>query len=54
MPAQGGGYCYGGPHPAPGGGWEATTSPHMHDYAPFDTAALLVPPGLLLLHRRPA
>jgi hypothetical protein len=36
IPAQGGGYCYGGPHPAPGGGWEATTSPHMHDYAPFD------------------
>ncbi len=35
--AQGGGYCFGGPHPAPGGGWEATTSPHMHDYAPFDT-----------------
>jgi hypothetical protein len=34
--AQGGGYCFGGPHPAPGGGWEATTSPHMHDYAPFD------------------
>jgi hypothetical protein len=36
IPAQGGGYCFGGPHPAPGGGWEATTSPHMHDYAPFD------------------
>jgi hypothetical protein len=36
VPSQGGGYCYGGPHPAPGGGWEATTSPHMHDYAPFD------------------
>jgi hypothetical protein len=36
VPAQGGGYCFGGPHPAPGGGWEATTSPHMHDYAPFD------------------
>jgi hypothetical protein len=36
MPAQGGGYCYGGPHPAPGGGWEAITSPHVHDYAPFD------------------
>jgi hypothetical protein len=35
--AQGGGYCYGGPHPAPGGGWEAITTPHMHDYAPFDT-----------------
>ena len=35
-PAQGGGYCFGGPHPAPGGGWEATTSPHVHDYAPFD------------------
>jgi hypothetical protein len=34
--AQGGGYCFGGPHPAPGGGWEATTAPHMHDYAPFD------------------
>jgi hypothetical protein len=34
--SQGGGYCFGGPHPAPGGGWEATTSPHMHDYAPFD------------------
>jgi hypothetical protein len=37
MEAQGGGYCFGGPHPAPGGGWEATQSPHMHDYAPFDT-----------------
>jgi hypothetical protein len=36
IPSQGGGYCFGGPHPAPGGGWEATTSPHMHDYAPFD------------------
>jgi hypothetical protein len=36
LQAQGGGYCFGGPHPAPGGGWEATTSPHMHDYAPFD------------------
>src|SRR5262245_21121477 len=23
MAASGGGYCYGGPHPAPGGGWEA-------------------------------
>src|SRR3954465_11532387 len=22
----GGGYCYGGPHPAPGGGWEAITT----------------------------
>jgi hypothetical protein len=37
IPAQGGGYCYGGPHPAPGGGWEATTTAHVHDYAPFDT-----------------
>ncbi|HVZ72670.1 MAG TPA: hypothetical protein VHJ20_09875 [Polyangia bacterium] len=35
--SQNGGYCFGGPHPAPGGGWEATTSPHVHDYAPFDT-----------------
>jgi hypothetical protein len=34
--AQGGGYCFGGPHPAPGGGWEASQAPHMHDYAPFD------------------
>jgi hypothetical protein len=34
--SQGGGYCFGGPHPAPGGGWEGTTAPHMHDYAPFD------------------
>ncbi|HEY2729041.1 MAG TPA: hypothetical protein VGK52_03815 [Polyangia bacterium] len=34
--AQGGGYCYGGPHPAPGGGWEGTAAPHMHDYPPFD------------------
>jgi hypothetical protein len=34
--SQGGGYCYGGPHPAPGGGWEGTAAPHMHDYAPFD------------------
>jgi hypothetical protein len=32
----GGGYCYGGPHPAPGGGWEAVTTPHTHNYAPFD------------------
>jgi len=32
----GGGYCYGGPHPAPGGGWEAITTPHTHNYAPFD------------------
>jgi hypothetical protein len=36
IPSQGGGYCFGGPHPAPGGGWEATPSPHVHDYAPFD------------------
>jgi hypothetical protein len=34
--AQGGGYCYGGPHPAPGGGWEAVQNPHTHNYAPFD------------------
>jgi len=34
--AAGGGYCYGGPHPAPGGGWEAVSSPHTHNYAPFD------------------
>ena len=33
---QGGGYCFGGPHPAPGGGWEATATPHVHNYAPFD------------------
>jgi len=33
---SGGGYCYGGPHPAPGGGWEASQAPHMHNYAPFD------------------
>ena len=32
----GGGYCYGGPHPAPGGGWEAVQGTHMHNYAPFD------------------
>jgi hypothetical protein len=31
-----GGYCYGGPHPAPGGGWEAIQTPHVHDYGPFD------------------
>ncbi|HXJ21690.1 MAG TPA: hypothetical protein VMT03_15810 [Polyangia bacterium] len=36
VPVQGGGYCFGGPHPAPGGGWEATATPHVHDYAPFD------------------
>jgi hypothetical protein len=36
VPQNGGGYCYGGPHPAPGGGWEASTAPHMHAYAPFD------------------
>jgi hypothetical protein len=34
--ATGGGYCYGGPHPAPGGGWEAVPNPHVHNYAPFD------------------
>jgi len=34
--ASGGGYCYGGPHPAPGGGWEAVTTPHTHNYPPFD------------------
>src|SRR3954469_5943503 len=34
VPAAGGGYCYGGPHPAPGGGWEAVTTPHTHEYAP--------------------
>jgi hypothetical protein len=34
--AQGGGYCYGGPHPAPGGGWEASAGNHTHDYPPFD------------------
>ncbi len=32
----GGGYCFGGPHPAPGGGWEASPNPHVHNYAPFD------------------
>jgi hypothetical protein len=32
----GGGYCYGGPHPAPGGGWEAITTAHTHNYPPFD------------------
>jgi hypothetical protein len=36
VPVQGGGYCFGGPHPAPGGGWEATATPHVHEYAPFD------------------
>ena len=36
IPVAGGGYCFGGPHPAPGGGWEATQSPHVHTYAPFD------------------
>jgi hypothetical protein len=36
VPVQGGGYCFGGPHPAPGGGWEATQTPHVHNYAPFD------------------
>lgn len=36
VPVAGGGYCFGGPHPAPGGGWEATQSPHVHTYAPFD------------------
>ena len=36
VPVAGGGYCYGGPHPAPGGGWEAITTPHTHNYAPFD------------------
>jgi hypothetical protein len=36
IPAAGGGYCFGGPHPAPGGGWEDTQSPHVHTYAPFD------------------
>ena len=36
IPVQGGGYCFGGPHPAPGGGWEATQTPHVHNYAPFD------------------
>ena len=34
--ATGGGYCFGGPHPAPGGGWEAVQTPHTHNYAPFD------------------
>lgn len=34
--AAGGGYCYGGPHPAPGGGWEAVQTAHVHNYAPFD------------------
>ena len=36
IPVQGGGYCFGGPHPAPGGGWEASATPHVHPYAPFD------------------
>ncbi|MFL5307166.1 MAG: hypothetical protein ACJ8F1_18265 [Polyangia bacterium] len=36
IPVQGGGYCFGGPHPAPGGGWEATATAHVHNYAPFD------------------
>jgi hypothetical protein len=36
VPVAGGGYCFGGPHPAPGGGWEATQTPHVHTYAPFD------------------
>ncbi|HVV52698.1 MAG TPA: hypothetical protein VHO06_23765, partial [Polyangia bacterium] len=33
IPVQGGGYCFGGPHPAPGGGWEASPNPHVHNYA---------------------
>jgi hypothetical protein len=36
VPSSNGGYCYGGPHPAPGGGWEAVQTAHVHDYAPFD------------------
>jgi hypothetical protein len=36
IPVQGGGYCFGGPHPAPGGGWEASPNAHVHNYAPFD------------------
>jgi hypothetical protein len=36
VPYSSGGYCYGGPHPAPGGGWEAVQTAHVHDYAPFD------------------
>jgi hypothetical protein len=36
VPYSGGGYCYGGPHPAPGGGWEAVQTAHVHDYPPFD------------------
>ena len=36
VPVAGGGYCFGGPHPAPGGGWEAIQTPHTHEYAPFD------------------
>jgi hypothetical protein len=36
VPSAGGGYCYGGQHPAPGGGWEAVQTPHVHNYPPFD------------------
>ena len=35
--APGGGYCYGGPHPANrAGSGRDTAAPHMHAYAPFD------------------
>jgi hypothetical protein len=39
--AQGGMYCYGGPHPvdtrvAAGGPWDQTQGPHSHTYPPFD------------------
>jgi hypothetical protein len=36
IPVAGGGYCFGGPHPSPGGGWEATQTTHVHNYPPFD------------------
>ena len=41
MPAQGGGYCFDGPHPVdsrvePGATWDGTSGRHMHAYPPFD------------------
>jgi hypothetical protein len=41
VPAQGGGYCFDGPHPVdsrvePGVTWDSTPGRHVHSYPPFD------------------
>jgi hypothetical protein len=47
---QGGGYCYGGPHPvdtrvAPGPAWDEWQGTHIHPYPPFDLRLFVLRSG---------